>query len=932
MTARDAIRFRDLGPLEVGRAGSVQPISGVRLEAALALLLIHLGHAVSHDALAEAIWGAEGAHRSRTTLDSHIHRLRRLVEPDRDARGAPTVLVREPGGYRLSVLPEHVDSARFVSLAADADALLTGGDPGRALEVADAAGALWRGRPYGAAADLPWAGAAVARLEEIRGRLRETGIGAMVAVGAHDRALAELEVAVAEEPLREPLWAHRVTAYRAAGRRAQALSTYTRAREVLLDELGLEPGPLLRAAHAAVLADEPADVPVEIPAPRRAEPAPDLPAARGRFVGREDDLAALTEILTARALVTLTGAAGCGKTRLAVEVARRIAPTLPDGACFVDLTSATADRVPDTVASALELPPGADDPAGAVRGSLSAHRMLLVLDNCEHVLDAAADLVERLAGTASTVLCTSREPLEVDGEHVVGLEPLSGPAGAELLRDRLGSARGENDHHNHDEDADVIAEIVAAVDGLPLALELAAGRARSYTLSEIAAQVRADASSLGRVGRGRGTPHHRTVRDAVDTGYRDLPPALAALHRAASAIPGPFTAALAASITADPDVPDAVAGLVHRSLLTALGPARSGGASRFAQLATVRGHAAHQAAQAGEEPASARDAWVERLVRARPRFGSARNVGWYRALDDDRAAVRATLHHTLIDAPSAIGPALAARLGVHWTFGGMAVEGERWLRGTAAAAPGLGRRADRAAVRIDLGGLLLVQGRADEGAAHLRAGLRDAAGATGADADLLCAACTVAAGAVARAGDLALLADLAEATRQIAAGSAALAVCVRTVELVHETAAAPAPQLVPAYLALHRAARAEDNLYTAWLTAANAARILLYAGRATDSLPLAREALRASAEAGLRHNAYALEVYATALGRAGEHPAALRVFGAVEEQHRGASAVWPWDPNVAALITDMRSAVGADRADQLRAAGAKASLAQLADA
>jgi predicted ATPase len=599
----------------------------------------------------------------------------------------------------------------------------------------------------------------------------------------------------------------------------------------------------------------------------------------------------------------------------------------------VDLTSATPERVLETVASTLELPAtGPADPVDALRRYTAARRMLLVLDNCEHVLDAAAELVDLLLveDSALVVLATSREPLEVDGEHVDRLDPLPGAAAVELFLERLdGPVAAEAQAF--------VAEIAAAVDGLPLALELAAGRARAYSLAEIAAQVRADASTLSRVGRGRGGrrgSHPRTVREAIDSSYRDLPAPLAALHRAVGAIPGPFTVRLATGLVGT-DATDAAAGLAHRSLLTPLAADRHGGASRFAQLATVRGHAVHEAERAGEDPAPARDAWIERLVRARPLLGSTRHVGWYHALDDDLAALRATLQHTLVDDPSTSGVALIAKLGLYWAFSGMGVEGDRWLRTAADACTAdaeLGRQADRAAVHVDLGARLLVQGRVAEGGAQVRVGITEGAGVTGDDAVLMCTSLTVAAGAVARAGDRELLAELAAAMHRTAAGSAALDVAVRHVELVHATIVAPHPDLVAQYLALHRAARSEDNLFTAWLTAANAARLMLTDGRATEAVPWARAAVRASAEAGLRHNAYALEVYGAALGRAGEDAAALRVFGAVEEQHRGAGVVWPWDPSVVALIAAMTTQLGQAAAERARSEGARATLAELAEA
>jgi tetratricopeptide (TPR) repeat protein len=279
--------------------------------------------------------------------------------------------------------------------------------------------------------------------------------------------------------------------------------------------------------------------------------------------------------------------------------------------------------------------------------------------------------------------------------------------------------------------------------------------------------------------------------------------------------------------------------------------------------------------------------------------------------------------------------ALIARLAVYWAFSGMGVEGEHWARTAAvacAANPELGRPVERAALRVDLGARWLVQGRAAEGGAQIRAGIAGGTGVTGDDAVLLCTSLTVAAGAVARAGDRELLAELAAAARRTAAGSAALDVAVRHVELVHATIAAPGPGLVPRYLALHRDARAEDNLYTAWLAAANAARLMLAGGRSDEAVTWARAAVRASAEAGLRNNAYALEVYGAALGRAGEHAAALRVFGAVEEQHRGAGAVWPWDRSVVGLISAMTTQLGAAAAEHARSEGARATLAELAEA
>ncbi|SDF40080.1 Predicted ATPase [Blastococcus fimeti] len=708
-----ALRIRDLGPLEVERAGVPVGLGGARLAAALSLLVVNAGQHVGVDALSEAMWGAQSPARSPSTLDSHVWRLRKALEPQRE-RGSPSAVLRhEQGGYRLVVDAVEIDSARFLAEAEAARDLLSTGRAADARRRAERALQLWRGRPYAGYADEPWAVATVARLTEARDQLRELHVEALLAAGSPERALLALQPVLADTPLRERLWALRMLAQHRLGRPEEALRSYAEVRRTLLEELGLEPGSELRELHGRILAEDPS-----LAGPRPAPVAPRLPAdgppARPRdgegaaerapvevhlphraapLVGREDELAALTEVVPRTALTTLVGAPGCGKTRLAIEVARRVADGFPGGVWFVDLTAARdAESMLSAIASALAFAP-ADTarPGAALRAYLQDRRALLVLDGCEQVLDPVADLLDEWSRGpgALTVLATSREPLEVDGEQVRPVGPLALPTEGDdvtaspavaLLLDRLAAAGADR------EDLGLLTaavRIATAVDGVPLALELAAGRGRAFSLEEIAHQVTADPSSLARAG--RGSDHHRTVRAAIEQSYALLPADEAAVHRSLSALPGPFTVAAADAVRRgggaggqSADTADVLARLVHHSLLSPLGPARPGGPSLFTQLATIRGHAAHAAAAEAGRLRRARESWVAALVRDKPPLGQVTESSWFDALDDDLPALRATLQHLLVEEPTAEGIWLAARLGTFWYFRSKTIEGRAW--------------------------------------------------------------------------------------------------------------------------------------------------------------------------------------------------------------------------------------------------------------
>ena len=229
-----SVRYRDLGTVLVERNGAELPVGGVKPATILALLLIRMNRRVSADELMDALWGEKVSPRSRTTLESHVWRLRKLLDPDRPSASS-SVLVSDSGGYRLTAQPESVDSARFISLAESAAAALSEGIPDRALLLADEALGLWRGRPYEPVSDALWAVPAVNRLEEVRDQLREHRVVAWVESGDPERALSELETLLTEMPYRERLWALRMRALHDCGRTMEALEAYRRARMVLLE-------------------------------------------------------------------------------------------------------------------------------------------------------------------------------------------------------------------------------------------------------------------------------------------------------------------------------------------------------------------------------------------------------------------------------------------------------------------------------------------------------------------------------------------------------------------------------------------------------------------------------------------------------------------------------------------------------------------------
>jgi DNA-binding SARP family transcriptional activator len=958
---RDTLRFRDLGPVDVAEDGQVRAPGGPILGRLLARLLVDPGRRVDVSELVEAVWGDRGAARSQSTLDSHLYRLRRFLEPERGRNGAAGRLVLEAGGYRLVVTAEQVDSARFAALVTQAGELLAAGDAGQALARAQAARELWRGRPLSPWSDEPWAAAAVSRLEELNRQLTEVLVGALLAGGHPERALVELEPVLAAEPLRERPWEQYMLAAGRLGRIQDALAAYRRADRLFRDELGVEPGAGLRrlqqrllsgdatppARRQQVLSSPGAATPESPSPPAQEEPPPagpalaapevHLPRRRTRLIGREAEAANLAFRLSAASLVTLVGVGGCGKTTLAVATAERVATDFPDGVWFVDLTSAQDGAgVGAAVASALGLAgDGVSEAADTLRAFTQTRRMLLILDNCEHVLDPAAELVEDLlvAGSRLVVLATSREPLEVEGEEVAELAPLpvgeatSSPAG-ELFLERL--AEAAPDRRLTADDLSCAATICAAVDGVPLAIELAAARSRAFSLPEIARQVRADPSSLSRVGRSRGG--RQSVRSAVDRSVRLISPDEQGLHAAMSVVPGPMTARMAAALAGKRpgEIEGLVAGLVHRSLLVTEGPLRIGGASRFAQLAIVRGHGAHALGGTGlEEVAGRRDQLLIDTVASRPRIGLTGEAEFHSGLDDDLPALRAGLHRTLIDQPSAGGVSLAAGLGRYWYFRGMMIEGSRWVD-LALARLDLAWPVDAAILHAGLAAVNIMRKDFPSARPHLDALI--AAADLAADADLLLIGDEFArlTAPVFPREEAGMLRELADQVTAIAGRTGDdNSMLMARVATLRGYPRAPGEQLAEA-AAVHEAALAAGNRWVGWVSAGVAVRACLAADDIGAGLDWAQRAMEDFLALGVRASPQFVELYGTLHARRGDYRAAVRLLGAAREQNRRAVMRWPARPETPAILEEAARRLGAAAYEEAWQAGRGLQVADLA--
>ncbi|MBQ1018195.1 winged helix-turn-helix domain-containing protein [Micromonospora sp. D93] len=669
------MRFRILGPTQVVLAdGREVPVGGPRLRTLLVLLLLDAGRVVSAERLIDGLYGEHPPRGAANALQSQVSRLRQALSAEHDP------VEFHPAGYRLAVDPGDVDAYRFERLAEAGRRALADGDWSRAAAVLREALELWRGPALADAVGAAGAPAQAARLEELRLAATEDRVEADLALGAQGALIAELRELVVAHPLRERLRGQLMRALTALGRSAEALAEFEDARHTLAEKLGVDPSAELAAVHLAVLRGE-----------ERLSAEPALPSQLTTFVGREEELKRVGELLGERRLVTLTGPGGAGKTRLAIEAAGRV-----DGEVrLVELAGlADGSDVPQAVLSALGLrDAGLRAPAEPGRHTidrlveaLAERRLLLVLDNCEHVLVDAARLAARLlsACPALRVLATSREPLGLAGE---ALCPLSGltlpPLGASALEADDYAAVGLFAQRAADvapdftvtpANVEMVLRICCGLDGLPLAIELAAARLRALSVAEVAARLD-DRFRLLSTGSRAVSPRHRTLRAVVGWSWDLLDDAEREVARRLTVFAGGATLEAAGRVCGLPtsEFVDALTGLVDKSFVEMTG-------GRYRMLETVRAFCAERLAEAGEADQLRRAHtayFLEFAWTASDHLRCAEQLHWLRRLDAERDNLHAALRRATAagDAPDAAG--MVAALSFYWWLRGMRGEGAR---------------------------------------------------------------------------------------------------------------------------------------------------------------------------------------------------------------------------------------------------------------
>jgi predicted ATPase/DNA-binding SARP family transcriptional activator len=623
----------------------------------LVALLVDANRPVPADQLIDRVWADDLPHRARNALAGYLSRLRQVLSGDGDAE-----IAREPGGYVLKVDPASVDLHRFRQLVSAARAAADPVDADRQFSVALE---LWRGDPF-ATLDTPW-------LNEVRTALESERLAVMLdrndaglRTGRHGELLPQIAAAAQNHPLDERLAGQLMLAQYRCGRQADALDTFRVMRERLVEELGADPSSALRHVHQLILDGDPGftaavpETPVRVPVATR--PHAGVPRRPTSFVGREDDVARVDVALGEGPLITLTGVGGVGKTRLALEAAGRVQGRFGDGASLCELAPLEeGSAVGHAVAAALRLQQqqGLDIEATVIE-YLRPRELLLVVDNCEHVLDAAAKLMDQIVRQCPhvVVLATSREAIGVQGERILPVPPLAVEDATRLFADRARAGRPDFDLAH--EPVGAVAEICRRLDGLPLAIELAAARMRVMSSLEVARRL--DKLRLLSGGTRDAMPRQQSLAATIDWSYRLLTTSEQRLFMRLSVFAGGFDLEAAHGVCGaeddtDDDTLELLTGLLDKSMVTM----RSGtGVSRYGVLETLRAYGRDRLRENGiYDDCAARHAryYTELAQRAALGMHSADERAWVERMLPDYDNLRVAFEHAMAD--SDIDTALA---------------------------------------------------------------------------------------------------------------------------------------------------------------------------------------------------------------------------------------------------------------------------------